>query len=288
MDAPPSLEPLGPFLYLAEKLRDLGLLTPEIFAKNMEEGFLLLEDFGNTSYFDLLDAENVDRLYGEAFESLLRLAGASKGGLKDLPVFDRALLLRELGIFETWCLESSLGLRLTSAERRLLDETFEFLAASALSQPQILVHRDFHSRNLMARPFGPPGILDFQDAVQGPITYDIVSLLRDCYIDWPTARVKHWVKQFHARLSLEGLLSPDPGIDQFQRWFDLMGTQRHLKAIGIFTRLHLRDGKSGYLKDIPRTLRYVLEVAHDFPELQAFAHFLEKKVAPAFPEESLK
>jgi aminoglycoside/choline kinase family phosphotransferase len=187
-----------------------------------------------------------------------------------LPGYDAALLTRELGIFKEWFLNKLLDIEVDGA---LWEQIQEQLIASALAQPQVIVHRDYHSRNLMVLSEDSPGVIDFQDAVIGPITYDLVSLLRDCYIAWPEGRVESWLAQYFHRLKTTGLVVCDE--TQFKRWFDLMGMQRHLKAIGIFSRLHLRDGKSGYLNDIPRTLGYVLSVCSTYPELAEFGQFLQ-------------
>lgn len=283
MDAPPPTEDVRPFIKLASRLRSLGLMTPRIFSENLELGFLLLEDFGALSYLDVLTPDNVEQLYGSAMESLHCLAEAPDSATSDLPLYDRTLLERELRIFDEWCLGTYLDLKLSTCEKALIEKTFEVLVKSALAQPKVLVHRDFHSRNLMV--FGKaPGILDFQDAVHGPITYDLVSLLRDCYIDWPEHEVKRWARSHHQQLTHQGGLSPDVTSEQFLAWFDLMGLQRHLKAIGIFSRLHLRDGKSSYLEAIPRTLKHALNVSKESPELSDFATFLEERVSPAFPK----
>ncbi len=194
MDAPPDKEDSRPFVEVAGRLSDAGLHVPKIHAQDLGQGFLLLEDLGSTSYLQALNAESVDRLYGDAMQALLTLQ--QKAPTAGLPPYDRALLMREMQLFPDWLLERHLGLTLTEGERQMLDETFELLVESALEQPVVCVHRDFHSRNLMVVDDNNPGIIDFQDAVAGPITYDLVSLLRDCYISWPTDRVGAWVEGF--------------------------------------------------------------------------------------------
>jgi len=190
--------------------------------------------------------------------------------------------LREMELFREWLLGTHLGLSLDAAQSALLDAAFAGLADSALAQPRVCVHRDYHSRNLMVTQRNNPGILDFQDAVMGPVTYDLVSLLRDCYIQWPRARVEDWALGYHELALQCGILHAEhESPEQFLRWFDLMGVQRHLKAAGIFARLNHRDGKPGYLLDIPRTLGYVTEVASGYPELAGFGSFVEQQVLPA-------
>ena len=285
MDAPPPQENIIPFLKTAELLRTRGVLTPKIFAANPEQGFMVLSDFGRTAYLDILDPTTVEALYTSALETLLRLQTSQdpEGEAPDLPRYDEALLRRELGVFREWCIDGYLGLTLSAAEEDLLASTFDRLVESALSQPTVIVHRDYHSRNLMQLADGGTGVLDFQDAVIGPVTYDLASLLRDCYIAWPLPQLNGWIESYRQRLAQAGLTE---GVheSQFRRWFDLMGLQRHLKAAGIFCRLKLRDGKPGYIGDIPRTLGYALDVGRDQPDLAAFATFIATRVLPPFLE----
>jgi aminoglycoside/choline kinase family phosphotransferase len=216
----------------------------------------------------------------------LRLQARVDVGTAGLPVYDEAFVRRELQIFREWFLERFLGFDLGPAEAAMLDGAWQVLVDSALEQPRVCVHRDFHSRNLMVTEEGNPGVLDFQDAVIGPIAYDAVSLLRDCYVAWPEERVDAWLGDYRESLVRAGLLvAEDAG--RFRRWFDLMGMQRHLKAIGIFSRLKLRDGKPGYLKDIPRTLGYVTTVSRSYPELFAFLDWLETRVQPRLAAEGV-
>ncbi|MBL3589495.1 MAG: phosphotransferase [gamma proteobacterium endosymbiont of Lamellibrachia anaximandri] len=273
MDAPPEKEDTKPFIRMAEALESIGLKVPHIFARNQAEGFLLLSDLGKTLYLDRLDETNVDRLYGDALGALVVIQAC--GPVEGLPDYDRTLLLQEMELFREWLLERHHALNLTADEHSMLDVTFDFLAGNALDQPQVCVHRDYHSRNLMVTDQSNPGIIDFQDAVLGPVTYDLVSLLRDCYIHWPKARIEAWVMGYHELAVQSGVLRSEHE-DQFLRWFDLMGVQRHLKASGIFARLNIRDGKPGYLQDIPRTLNYILEVAPDYPELEGLAKLIHR------------
>jgi hypothetical protein len=195
------------------------------------------------------------------------------------------MLLREMALFQEWFLQKHLNLALNSDEQQLISHAFAHLAGSALAQTQVCVHRDYHSRNLMVTEENNPGVLDFQDAVIGPVTYDLVSLLRDCYIRWPKREVAHWMTQYHQAAVERGITAAS--LEQFTRWFDLMGVQRHLKAIGIFARLNIRDDKPGYLADIPRTLNYILEVADDYPELAEFATWLKQRVVKGCDSEGL-
>ena len=277
MDAPPEREDSGRFVRIAGQFRALGLHTPEILAEDLGQGFLLLEDLGSNLYIQVLDEVNADRLYGDALAALLVIQAC--GPREGLPVYDRNFLLREMEIFREWLLDAQLGLELSTAESVLVDDAFALLAESALEQPRVCVHRDFHARNLLVTQSPSPGILDFQDAVVGPITYDLVSLLRDCYIAWPESRVQDWARGYF-QLALQSGVVHAEHEGRFGRWFDLMGAQRHLKASGIFARLNRRDGKPGYLQDVPRTLGYLAQVARRYPELTGFGVFLEERVLP--------
>lgn len=277
MDAPPEREDSARFARLAHSLGVLGLHVPEILAEDLQRGFLLLEDLGSRCYLEDLTAANADRLYGDALAALLVIQAC--GPQEGLPRYDRAFLLRELEIFREWLLGAHLHIALSASESALLDAAFGLLAENALEQPQVCVHRDYHSRNLLVSPSPSPGILDFQDAVVGPVTYDLVSLLRDCYIAWPEERVRDWAAGYF-QLALHSGVVREGDADRFPRWFDLMGIQRHLKASGIFARLLRRDGKPGYIKDIPRTLGYVVAVAGQYPELAPLRELVGERVLP--------
>ena len=276
MDAPPDKEDCRPFVAIAQALRGLGLNAPEVLAGDLDQGVLLLTDLGSRPYLAELDERSVPGLYGDALAALARLQTGGDPGSPLLPPYDSALLHREMELFREWFLGKLLGLRLGEGEHHSLDHTFALLADNALEQPRVWVHRDYHSRNLMVTDPDNPGVLDFQDAVVGAVTYDLVSLLRDCYIAWPRAQVEAWALDHRARLRALGMSGLDDA-GQFLRSFDLMGVQRHLKAIGIFARLNLRDGKPGYLRDIPRTLGYVLEVAGRYPELAGLDDLLRTR-----------
>lgn len=259
MDAPPEQEPCDQFIAIARKLRNAGLSAPEIIEQDLSLGFLLLSDFGDISYLSVLDSNTEASLYTDALSALLVMQ--TQIDSDDLPRYDEALLNREMDLFRDWLLQELLGIDLTESQLARWDSIKQLLINNALEQPQLFVHRDYHSRNLMKIPDQNPGILDFQDAVKGPITYDLVSLLRDCYIDWPASRVEQLVQDYY-ELAIANELT-DASSGQFTRWFNLMGMQRHLKAIGIFSRLKIRDGKTGYMKDIPRTLNYLIQASAD-------------------------
>ncbi|MDA8364386.1 MAG: phosphotransferase [Gammaproteobacteria bacterium] len=273
MDAPPDKEDLGPYIAVAARFRALGLHVPEVFHQDLGRGFLLLSDLGDRMYLRYLNEQNVERLYGDALGALVVLQAGEFTGDPFLADYDYALLIREMELFREWYLIRHLGVTLSPKEHAVLDRAFELLARCALDQPRVWVHRDYHSRNLMVTERNNPGILDFQDAVRGPATYDLVSLLRDCYVAWPRARVEDWALGYQV-LALQSGLPVCEDESLFLRWFDWMGAQRHLKAAGIFARLNHRDGKNGYLSDIPRTLGYVLDVSARYPELDALHQLL--------------
>ena len=273
MDAPPEKEKLEPFIHVAGLMREADLHTPFILSQNIADGFLLLEDFGSNNFLDSLKEHNTATLYQAALDNIFKLQQHPLD--YSLPAYDVALLTRELGIFTEWFLDQHLDLEIPA---ELWQNVCNILIQSALEQPKTIVHRDFHSRNLMVLDETELGIIDFQDAVIGAITYDLVSLLRDCYIALPTEQIHNSLSQYHARLTQAGKINAD--YPQFKRWFDLMGMQRHLKAIGIFSRLNYRDDKPNYLNDIPRTLNYVIEQTAHYPEFAEFHHFLTSKVLP--------
>ncbi|MFL6646693.1 MAG: aminoglycoside phosphotransferase family protein [Sulfurifustis sp.] len=278
MDAPPDKEDCGPFIRIARAFRALDLNVPAILAQDLERGFLLLGDLGERLYLAALDESSVERLYGDAMAALVRLQSGSRT-LTWLPPYDDQLLRREMELFREWYLQRHRAIELDARRHAVLDAAYDRLTAAALEQPRVAVHRDYHSRNLMVTPENNPGILDFQDAVYGPVTYDLVSLLRDCYVAWGRERVEGWVRAYYLHARRAGVeVGDDP--NRFLRWFDWMGVQRHLKASGIFARLNHRDGKPGYLKDIPRTLGYVLDVTARYPELRDL-HALLGEIGPA-------
>ncbi len=273
MDAPPDKEKIEPFVRIATKLGEIGLNVPGIMGCDLAQGFCLLTDLGQRLYLSELRADTVERLYGDAMGALIVLQTGTFLDPGFLPPYSRDMLLAEMELFPTWYLGHHLGIRLAAEETAMLKTAFASLVDTALEQPQVWVHRDFHSRNLMIDPRHNPGILDFQDAVRGPITYDLVSLLRDCYVSWPRELVVDWVKGYCA-LSRESGLHDSEDEELFVEWFDRMGVQRHLKVAGIFARLHHRDGKSGYLADLPLTMRYLQETTALYADLRPLHDFL--------------
>jgi aminoglycoside/choline kinase family phosphotransferase len=282
MDAPPDREPLEPFVRVARSLLTLGLNVPVVLACDMSRGLLLLSDLGTRQYLDqLTEGRDVDRLYGDALAALVRMQTRGADAALGLPPYDRELLHREMELMPEWFLGRHLAAPPDPWVRAMLDRLFEFLSRSALSQPATFVHRDYHSRNLLVTGEGNPGVLDFQDAVRGPVTYDAVSLLKDCYISWPLARVHGWLLDYRRALIDAGFALAG-GEAEFIRAFDLMGLQRHIKVLGIFARLFYRDGKSGYLKDLPRVLAYTRDAAALHPETAEFADYLAAQVDDGF------
>lgn len=279
MDAPPAHEDCRPFVKMARLLRDAGLDAPEVLAWDEAEGFMLLSDLGDTTYLSQLDARSAPALYREASEALVRLQGIAAEDA--VPAYDRALLTRELQLFPDWYVAKHAGVNLDDTQRQQLAQTFELILANNLAQPRVLVHRDYHSRNLMVTGGGNgPGILDFQDAVWGPVTYDLVSLLRDAYIDWEEEEQIDWAIRHWERARKAGL-PVDADFGQFWRDFEWMGLQRQLKVLGIFCRLSYRDGKDGYLKDLPRVWRYAHRVAMRYNGLGPLAKLLEQAAGEA-------
>ncbi len=267
--APPEHENNLGFVAIGAALAKANVHTPRIYAVDYQQGYLLQEDLGEQLYLELLTDQTVEALYDRAETALLKIQQTPADG-QVFPVFTAQRLRDELALFAQWFVEQLLGYTLSSVERDMLDRLFNLLIACAQEQPQVVVHRDFHSRNLLMLADEDVGVIDFQDAVIGPCTYDLVSLLRDCYVCWPIALVQGRVAGFLDRAKAAGLVSKDIEAEQFLCWFDLMGLQRHLKVLGIFARLYLRDGKSAYLNDLPLVIRYSLEVAQKYPETREF------------------
>lgn len=280
MDAPPELENSQSFVNVAQCFSASGIRVPTIYATDLAQGFLLLEDLGDKLYLRELTADNADVLYQNALASLLQIHRCQEVSVHTLPHFDTAFIERELYAFQEWFLAKYLQVQLP---QQVLTDAFAVLAASAAEQPQVCVHRDYHSRNLLVLEQNEVGVLDFQDAVWGPITYDAVSLLRDCYIAWPKERVYSWILNFYQCTCDAGLIANIP-VDQFIRWFDLMGMQRHMKAIFIFARKYLRDSTPMYLADIPRALTYILDVSARYPEFATLRRHLLDQVMPRMEE----
>lgn len=272
MDAPPQHEPLDAFIQVDFLMLAAGLNVPKILEQNAADGFLLLNDLGNETYLMALNEHSANALYQDATDALMKMQLASKPDV--LPNYDRALLQRELDLFPEWYLHKHLGIELNTQQQAQLKQSFELIIENNLAQAKVYVHRDYHSRNLMVTSVNNPGVLDFQDAVYGPITYDAASLWRDAYIAWPEERVIDWVVKFWEQGRKAGLPMPED-FGHFYRDFEWMGLQRHLKVLGIFARLFHRDGKNGYLKDIPLVLEYAIATANRYIELKPLARILE-------------
>lgn len=284
MDAPPEQEDLSTYLRVSAMLEGCGVHVPQLHAADTALGFAALEDLGSVHMLTALGSgHDAQLLYAQALDALagLQLAGAQAA--LQLPAYDRPTLLREMQLLPDWYCRRHLQFAPTADELRMLATTFELLVVEALAQPQVFVHRDYHSRNLMITGVRSPGVIDFQDALRGPVAYDPVSLLKDCYVQWPRDRVAGWVEGFRDRLlagGAEGRALAGASFEQFLRWFDWIGLQRHIKVLGIFARLCWRDGKPGYLGDLQRTLNYVQATAGSYPELGAFAAFVDTRLAP--------
>ena len=280
MDAPPEHEDCRPFLHVATLFRDAGAHVPEVYAQDLEQGFLLLSDLGNTTYLNVLDATTAPGLYRDANAALVDIQRASRPGI--LPDYDHALLQRELNLFPDWYVSKHLGVALTPEQEAVLRSVFDTILANNLAQSKVFVHRDYHSRNLMVIGGAKgnnfpanPGIIDFQDAVYGPITYDLVSLYRDAYISWDEQQeldfvIRYWEMARKAGLPVEA------NFDVFYRDYEWMGAQRQIKVLGIFARLCHRDGKDGYLKDMPRVMAYLRRTCERYGELRPFARLLDQ------------
>jgi len=282
MDAPPEQEGLDTYLRVAELLAGTGLHVPQVLAVDAKQGYVLISDLGDLQYLEALNkGADPEPLYADAIDALLQMQAAGTRESGDLPLYDDAMLRREMELFPEWFVGRHLGLRASAGDQRAIESAFDWLCERARAQPVVLVHRDYHSRNLMVCPGRNPGILDFQDAVRGPIAYDLVSLLKDCYIVWPRAQLLRWLDRYRAGAARLGL---DVGGNReaFLRWFDHIGLQRHIKVLGIFSRLWYRDGKAGFLADLPRVLDYTLAVTGAEPALAAFDDFLRRRVVPAF------
>ena len=280
MDAPPDKEDTAPYLHVSGLLRACGVHVPAVEAADTARGFLLLEDLGSVHMLARLGAgADPDRLYGDALAALAMIQLRGAAAIGELPPYGAEALEREMRLLPTWFCERHLRLALTAEDSGLLTDTFDFLTREALAQPVVFVHRDYHSRNLMITAERSPGVIDFQDARAGPIGYDLVSLLKDCYVCWPRARVTAWLDDYRARLGAAGA-NVGANSAEFLRWFELAGLQRHLKVLGIFSRLWYRDGKREYLVDLPLTLEYVRDTAARYGELRRFGAWVEANLVP--------
>ncbi|WP_020411508.1 aminoglycoside phosphotransferase family protein [Microbulbifer variabilis] len=283
VDSPPEHTKPSHFVAIADYLRRNGIHTPMVVSADTTNGYLLLEDLGDTQLFGVLNNDSVEGLYAEVMSELLCLQQIPRDETL-FPNYDAELFLTEMRIMPEWLAGKLLGHQLSAKEMELIEDTFQLLLDNAANQPHTLVHRDYHSRNLMIREGERPGILDFQDAVWGPITYDLVSLLRDCYIRWPRERVERWVFAYAATAEAAGVMEPvDP--ERFLRWFDWMGLQRHIKVLGLFPRLSLRDGKQGYLSNLSLVIRYVMETAGRYSELKPFGDWFADQLLPLIEQQ---
>jgi N-acetylmuramate 1-kinase len=282
MDAPPDKEDVGPYLKVLALLAGCGVHVPTVYERDLARGLLLLEDLGATQMLTQLQSGTAPGpLYSAALAALATIQRRGAGAARELAPYDAQVLRREMQLMPDWFCAKHLGLALTAEEAGVIGAAEDFLVAEALAQPQVFVHRDYHSRNLMVTAEDSPGIIDFQDALCGPAAYDTVSILKDCYVAWPRAQVEAWVDEFRSLLRRDGAAAlGGSSLTEYLRWFDLIGLQRHIKVLGIFARLNWRDGKPGYLADLPRTLQYVRETAARFPELAAFSRFVEARLVP--------
>ena len=279
MDAPPGKEDLVPFINVAKTLRNAAVRTPEIIAQDLQQGFLLLSDFGDELLLNHLKVDTVDAYYKQAIDTLLKIQQCPIND-KALPSFDKAHMLQEMNLCPEWFLKAYLSLNLSQEEEDTVDSSLNWIATEVCKQPLTFIHRDYHSRNLMVIEGVAEnnlGVIDFQDAMRGPITYDLVSLLKDCYISWPRADILRWIEIFYAKNSF----AQEYSLSEFIRAFDICGLQRHIKVLGIFCRLYLRDKKPAYLQHLPLTLKYVLETTATYPELYPLFHLLQTKVSLA-------
>jgi len=269
MDSSLEKESLKPFLDVTSRLLNVDVNVPDILEQNLEDGFLIIKDFGNTHYLDVLNQENYKTLYSKAIDSITKMQKAEASGL---PLYDKTFLHSEMNLMQDWYLEKKLNITLSNSEKELVAKALNSISNTVLKQPQdIFVHRDFHSRNIMITDEDEIGVIDYQDAMSGAITYDLVSLLKDCYIEYERKEIEKLALEFRNKIDLH------VSDELFIKWFDFMGLQRHIKVLGIFSRLYLRDKKDGYLKDIPLTLKYVLETASRYEETKELAEFLSTK-----------
>lgn len=281
IDAPPSTEKNAAYIAIANTLNKYGLHAPKILASDLEQGFILTSDLGDTLLSKALTKDTVYPLYQNAMQALIKLQQCPAIDDYSLPHFDAEFISREFSVFKEWFLKRYLNLNITLEQLAMLEHTLALLIDNVRAQPQVLIHLDYHSRNLMLLKDNTIGLLDFQDAAIGPISYDLVSLLKDCYVDWPIQDVQIWALQFY-----QSLPHAEFSFLEFIKWFDLTGLQRHLKVLGIFTRLHLRDHKSLYLNDIPRIMDYIKYVLNRYPELALFKIYFNDIIVPRYQEVS--
>ena len=286
MDSPPELIPVTPFIKLAKAYAECGVIVPQVIESNVENGFLLLSDLGDVQLLSRLNDGNVAAYYSLALALLDKIAAFKDNAEVGLALYDSGFVRRELDIFTDWLINHHLNLVIDTNTRKMLEQAFGLLVVNAQEQPKVGMHRDYHSRNLMltADESGVEqlSVLDFQDAVVGPVTYDAVSLLRDCYIRWPDALVEGLMGEHYDNQQKSGLVDSSITLESYRRWFDLMGIQRHIKAAGIFARLNYRDGKPAYMADIPMTLAYIRDISVRYPQLDDYSAWVATTLIPAF------
>lgn len=287
MDASQQRDCFEPYVAIAQALYSLGVTVPQVMVQDLSQGYMLISDFGDKQYLKELTRQNADVLYKTVLDSLALLQSCPKVPGWTLPSFDQNFMLRELSEFNSWFLERYLKLSFSVQEKEVLRATFTKLSEAANKQTQVFMHRDYHSANLMLLPEREVGVLDFQDACTGPVTYDLVSLLRDCYIDWPEEQVQSWVGYYYDSLRARHLLQ-EVSLGQFLTWFDWMGMQRHMKALFIFARKYLRDNTANYLKFMPRTLNYIVKISARYPEFQAFHTYMQHLNLPVWDDHNEK
>lgn len=284
VNSPPKKEKNAEYVSLSLFLQSQGLVTPIIHAVNFTHGYMLVEDFGSTLFSQQLEVVDSEVLYDQAETELIKIQRATEKA-PAIPLHDETKIDQELALFEQWFLNSLLNYQLNSDEKALLEIFFTAIKNSAKEQPQVMIHADYHSRNLMILEQNKLGVIDFQDAMLGAITYDLVSLLKDCYVCWPESWVTERALAYKQRLMSAGLLA-DVADSQFLKWFDFMGLQRHIKVLGIFSRLALRDSKRGYLNDMPLVVHYCLEASSKYPQAEAFNHWFKQTVLPLLAQQS--
>lgn len=284
VNSPPKKEKNAEYVELSLFLQSQGLITPTIHAVNFTHGYMLVEDFGCTLFRQQLEVAEANVLYDQAETELLKIQTATEKAPL-IPLHDDAKIDQELALFEQWFLQGLLNYQLDSDEKVMLDRLFADIKNNANEQPQVIIHADYHSRNLMILDQDKLGVIDFQDAMLGAITYDLVSLLKDCYVCWPESWVIERALGYKKRLESEGLLV-DIADNKFLKWFDIMGLQRHIKVLGIFSRLALRDAKRGYLKDMPLVAHYCLEASGKYPQAEAFNHWFKQTILPLLTQQS--
>ncbi len=272
VDAPPEYENSHSFQIVAQLLSTQSLNVPTIHQIDLQNGFMLLSDLGDTLFLSILNSKTSDELYLQAIDCLIKMQQLPINNCTELPVYNKAMLEDELALFESWFLDKHLQIKLSAEDHRILERAYDSLYTSALEQPQVFCHADYHSRNLMFCSDNSTGIIDFQDAVVGPVSFDLVSLLKDCYISWPRQKIEEWCEVYFNKATDQRIITAD--LQQFITWFDLMGLHRHLRILGIFSRLNYRDSKSAYLDDLPQTFKYVIDTCNRYEQFAPFAELL--------------